>query len=88
MYIAIVYRRTIDILTPKGLNVRTTDKPVLVCVISVHTILRFFETFCEHALRSKLRGKKNAYFGPMDQKLWMFEVSRRSLDRVGMCCSQ
>jgi hypothetical protein len=23
-------------------------------------------------------------FGPTDQKLWMFEVSRRSLGRVGM----
>jgi hypothetical protein len=33
-------------------------------------------------------GKKNAFFRPTDQKLWMFEVSRRSLGRVGMCCSQ
>jgi hypothetical protein len=33
-------------------------------------------------------GKKNAFFGPTDQKLWMFEVSRRSLGRAGMCWSQ
>jgi hypothetical protein len=28
------------------------------------------------------------FFGPMDQKLWVFEVSRRSLGRAGMCWSQ
>jgi hypothetical protein len=38
--------------------------------------------------RSTLRGKKNAFFGPTDQNLWMFEVSRRSLGRAGMCWSQ
>jgi hypothetical protein len=27
-------------------------------------------------------------FGPTDQKLWVFENLRRSLGRVGMCCSQ
>jgi hypothetical protein len=27
-------------------------------------------------------------FGPTDQKLWMFEVFRRSMGRAGMCCSQ
>jgi hypothetical protein len=27
-------------------------------------------------------------FGPMDQKLWMFENLRRSLGRAGMCWSQ
>jgi hypothetical protein len=76
-------------LTPKGLNVRTADKPVLVCVTWAHTIFWFFETFFEHASHSKLRGKeKNAFFGPTDQKLWMFEVSSRSLGRAGMCCSQ
>jgi hypothetical protein len=47
------------------------------------------ETFCEHASRNKLHGKKkNTFFGPTDQKLWMFEVSRRSLGRAGMCWSQ
>jgi hypothetical protein len=45
-------------LTPKGLNVRTADKPVLVCVTWAHTIFRFFETFFEHASHSKLRGEK------------------------------
>jgi hypothetical protein len=34
-----------------------------------------FETFCEDAPRNKLRGNTNfVFFGPMDQKLWMFEV--------------
>jgi hypothetical protein len=47
-----------DLLTPKGLNVRTADKPVLVCVTWAHTIFRFFETFFEHASHSKLCGSK------------------------------
>ena len=34
------------------------------------------------------RRKKNAFFGPKDQKLWMFEVSRRSLGRACMYRSQ
>jgi hypothetical protein len=51
--------------------------------------LDFFETFCEHASRTKLRRKtKIVFFGPTDQKLWVFQVSRRSLGREGMCCSQ
>ena len=55
-----------------------------------HTLfLDFFETFFEHASRTKLREKKNfVFFGPKDQKLWVFEVSRRSLGRAGMCWSQ
>jgi hypothetical protein len=58
------------VLTPKGLNVRTADKPVLVSVTWAHTIFGFFETFCEHASRTKLREKtKIVFFGPTDQKL-------------------
>jgi hypothetical protein len=65
------------------------DKPVLVSVTSVHTISGFFETFFEHASRTKLRRKtKIVFFGPTDQKLWVFEVSRRSQGRAGMCWSQ
>jgi hypothetical protein len=76
-------------LTSKGLNVHTADKPVLVSVTWAHTIFRFFETFCKDASRSNLCGKKKSYFfGPTDQKLWVFEVSRRSLGRAGMCWSQ
>jgi hypothetical protein len=33
-------------------------------------------------------GKKIVFFGPTDQKLWVFEVSRRSLGRAGMYWSQ
>jgi hypothetical protein len=76
-------------LTPKGLNVRTADKPVLVSVTWAHTIFIFFETFRADATYSKLRVKKKfIFFGPTDQKLWVFEVSRRSLGRAGMCWSQ
>jgi hypothetical protein len=49
-------------LTPKGLNVRMADKPVLVSVTWAHTIFRFFETFCEDVSRNKLCGKKKSYF--------------------------
>jgi hypothetical protein len=50
------------ILTPKGLNVRTADKPVLVCVTWAHTIFWFFETFFEYASFNKLHGKKKTHF--------------------------
>jgi hypothetical protein len=63
-------------LTPKGLNVRTADKPVLVSVIWAHTIFRFFETFCEHASRSKLHGKKKCIFWTYGSKVmdvWSFK---------------
>jgi hypothetical protein len=33
-------------------------------------------------------GKKIVFFGLTDQKLWVFEVLRRSMDRAGMCWSQ
>jgi hypothetical protein len=76
-------------LTPKGVNVRTADKPVLGSVTKSHTIFRFLKTFFEDAPRSKLCGStKIVFFGHTDQKLWMFEVFRRSLGRVGMCWNQ
>jgi hypothetical protein len=49
-------------LIPKGPNVRTADKPILVSVTWAHTIFRFFETFFEDASCHKLRGKKNRIF--------------------------
>jgi hypothetical protein len=52
-------------LSPKGPNVRTADKPVLVNVTWAHTIFRFFETFCEDVSRYKLRGKKKSYFSDL-----------------------
>jgi hypothetical protein len=33
-------------------------------------------------------GKKILFFRPVDQKLWMFEVLRRSMGRAGMYWSQ
>jgi hypothetical protein len=55
-----------------------------------HTLfLDFLKLFVNMRLASSFAGKKKtAFFGPTDQKLWMFEVSRRSLGRAGMCCSQ
>jgi hypothetical protein len=51
--------------------------------------LDFLKLFLDMHLIVSFGGKKkNAFFGPTDQKLWMFEVSRRSLGRAGMCCSQ
>jgi hypothetical protein len=54
------------VLTPKGPNVYTTDKLVLVSVTWACTIFRYFETFCKDASRSKLCGKKIILFGPTD----------------------
>jgi hypothetical protein len=49
----------------------------------------YFETFCEDAPRNKLcRSINFVLFGPIDQKLRVFEVFRRSLGRAGICCSQ
>jgi hypothetical protein len=59
-------------LTPKGLNVRTANKPVLVGVTWAHTIFGFFETFCEHASRTKLRGKKKSYFLDLQIKSYWY----------------
>jgi hypothetical protein len=51
-----------------------------------HTLfLDFLKLFVKMHLAVSLVGKKIAFFGPTDQKLWMFEVSRRSLGRAGMC---
>jgi hypothetical protein len=77
------------ILIPKGPNVRTTDKPVLGSVTWSHSIIFFFETFCEHVSWNKLcRSINFIIFGPMDQKLWVLKKFRRNMDRADMCCSQ
>jgi hypothetical protein len=50
--------------------------------------LEILKLFVEIHLASSFAGKKIVFFGPMDQKLWVFEVLRRSLGRAGMCWSQ
>jgi hypothetical protein len=67
-------------LTPKGLNVCTADKPVLVSVTRAHTIFRFLETFCEDASCSKLRVKKIRIFWIYESKVmgvWSFKEKSR-----------
>jgi hypothetical protein len=65
------------------------DKPVLGNVACSHTIFRFFEIISPSASQNKLRVSTNfMILGAMDQKLWMFEVFRRSLGRAGMFWSQ
>ena len=50
---------------------------------------QIFRIFCERSPQNKLHVSTNLIiFGPMDQKLWVFENFRRSLGKVGMCCSQ
>jgi hypothetical protein len=64
-------------------------KPALGSVTWSQIIFRLFETFFEHASCNTLRVSTNfIIFGPTDQKLWVFEVFRRSLGRAGMCCNQ
>jgi hypothetical protein len=54
-----------------------------------HTLfLDFLKLLVNMRLAASFAGKKITFFGPTNQKLWMFEVSRRSLGRAGMCCSQ
>jgi hypothetical protein len=54
-----------------------------------HTLfLDFLKLFVNMHLTVSFAGKKNRSSGPTDQKLWVFEVSKRSLGRAGMCCSQ
>jgi hypothetical protein len=50
--------------------------------------LDFLKLFVKMRLAASFVGKKIVFFGPMDQKLWVSEVSRRSLGRVGMYWSQ
>jgi hypothetical protein len=71
-----ISQKLTEVLTPKGLNVRTADKPVLVYVTWAHTIFRFFETFSEHASCSKLHGKKKPLFWTYGSKVmdvWSFK---------------
>jgi hypothetical protein len=50
--------------------------------------LDFLKLFVKMHLAISFTGKKIVFFGPTDQKLWMFEVLRRSMGRAGMCWSQ
>jgi hypothetical protein len=50
--------------------------------------LDFLNIFLKMHLTVSFVGKKIVFFGPMDQKLWTFEVLRRSMGRAGMCWSQ
>jgi hypothetical protein len=50
--------------------------------------LDFLKLFVKMHLAVSFAGKKIVFFGPTDQKLWVFEVSRRSLGRAGMYWSQ
>jgi hypothetical protein len=64
-------------------------KPDLGSATWFHCIFWFFETFHEHAPRNKLRGSTYfIIFGPTNQKLWGSKKIRRSMDKVGKCCSQ
>ena len=57
-----------------------------------HLISIFFNLLklvCKDAPCNKLCGSTNfIFFGLTNQKLWIFEVFRRSLDRMGMSWSQ
>jgi hypothetical protein len=48
--------------------------------------LDFLKLFVNVRLAVSFTGRKKiVFFGPTDQKLWVLEVSRRSLSRAGMC---
>jgi hypothetical protein len=50
--------------------------------------LDFLNIFVRMCLAIGFAGKKIVFFGPTDQKLWTFEVLKRSRGRAGMCWSQ
>jgi hypothetical protein len=50
--------------------------------------LDFLKLLAKMSLAISFVGKKTRIFRPTDQKLWVFEVFRRSLGRAGMCWSQ
>jgi hypothetical protein len=51
-----------------------------------HTLfLDFLKLFVKMHLVVSFTGKKIVFFRPTVQKLWVFEVFRRSLGRAGMC---
>jgi hypothetical protein len=63
-------------LTPKGLNVRMADKPVLVCVTWAHTIFRFLKLFVNMRLAVSFAGEKKCIFwtyGSKVMELWSFK---------------
>jgi hypothetical protein len=47
--------------------------------------LEFLKLFVEMRLVVSFVEKEIVFFGSTDQKLWMFEVLRRSMGRAGMC---
>jgi hypothetical protein len=47
--------------------------------------LEFLKLFVKMRLAISFTGKKIIFFGSTDQKLWMFEVLKRSMGRAGMC---
>jgi hypothetical protein len=59
-------------------------------VLLEHTLfLDLLKLFVNMRLALSFAGRKKiVFFGPTEQKLWVFEVSRRSLGRAGMCWSQ
>jgi hypothetical protein len=46
-------------LTPKGPNVRTANKPVLVSITLAHTIFRFLQLFVKMHLTISFKTQKN-----------------------------
>jgi hypothetical protein len=47
--------------------------------------LDFLNIFVKMHLAVCFAGKKFIFFGPTDQKLWTFEVLKRSMGMAGMC---
>jgi hypothetical protein len=63
-------------LTPKGLNVRTANKLVLVSVTWAHTIFGYLKLFVNMRLALSFAGKKNRIFWTYESKVmgvWSFK---------------
>jgi hypothetical protein len=47
--------------------------------------LDFLNIYVDMRIAISFMGQKIVFFGHTDQKLWTFEVLRRSMGRAGMC---
>ena len=56
--------------------------------LKIALFLNFLNILVKMHLAISFVGQKIVFFGHTDQKLWMFEVLRRSMGRTGMCWSQ
>jgi hypothetical protein len=70
------------------MSIRRTNR-FWVVSLDLTLFLDFLKLFVKMRLAVSFAGvQKSYFFGPTDQKLWVFENLKRSMGRAGMCWSQ